>query len=144
MNTVLPLLLFTLLSMCYGLSSSKKKRNTIWSRQIKGSQIIKIIKKCQIYKKMIIWVTTDVYFWVLRRGQLWLGVVYSASLLDDYYNIKIDRFKNTDKNRLNRFETILQYNAKFTEKLPLSKKQILRIQKRFKCLLIFYFLAMYF
>ena len=34
-------------------------------------------------------------------ANLWNGVVYSAGLLDSYFSIRIDRFTNTDGDRLN-------------------------------------------
>ena len=39
----------------------------------------------------------------------WLGVIYSARLLDSYFSIRIDHFTNTDGDRLNWSESILQY-----------------------------------
>ena len=48
---------------------------------------------------------------IFGDANFWLGIIYSARLLDSYYSIRIDRFTNTDRGRLNWFETILQYQV---------------------------------
>ena len=58
---------------------------------------------------MLFGVTTVIYFWDHWWRQLWLGVVYSASLLNSCYIIRVDHFTNTDRDRLNWFETFLRY-----------------------------------